>query len=97
MSEMGVPDAISFDYTTGIKAVRSGLLRGSSGNGRNRATVNHLIVKEPFTEGRLSREANTFLCDPNSSLVKVEDGEHDKPREVTCSACLDLLERWGGE
>lgn len=86
--------SIPFDYTTGIKVRRSGLLRGSTGTGRDRRTVNHLVVKEDFQDGRLSRDANTFLCEPNSSLVQVEDGEHDIPREVTCSKCLDLMERW---
>ena len=86
---------IPFDYTTAIKVRLSGLTRGSTGTGRARDTVNHLFVKEPFTEGRLSREADSYLCDPNASpRFPSGEGEHDEPREVTCSACLDLMERW---
>ncbi|WP_254841104.1 hypothetical protein [Natronomonas marina] len=86
---------IPFDYTTAIKVRLSGLKRGSTGTGRARDTVNHLFVKEAFTEGRLSREADTYLCDPNATPhFPSEDGEHDEPREVTCKSCLDLMERW---
>lgn len=86
---------IPFEYTTGIKLRLSGLARGSAGSGRARDTVNHLLVKESFSEGRLSRDADTFLCDPNGTpRFPVGEGEHDEPREVTCIACLDLMHRW---
>lgn len=87
--------AIPFDYTTAHKIRLSGLQRGSTGTGRYRDTVNHLLVKEPFSEGRLSREADQYLCDPNSKArFPSGEGEHDEPREVTCQSCLDLMERW---
>jgi len=86
---------IPFECTTGIKLRLSGLTRGSAGTGRARDTVNHLLVKESFSEGRLSRDAGTFLCDPNGTpRFPVGEGEHDEPREVTCRACLDLMDRW---
>lgn len=89
---------IPFEYTTAIKIRLSGLSRGSAGNGRARDTVNHLFVKEAFEEGRLSREADTYLCDPNTTpRFPSDEGEHDEPREVTCSSCLGLMERWKGE
>ena len=86
---------IPFEYTTAIKVRLSGLSQGSAGNGRARDTVNHLFVKEAFTEGRLSREADTYLCDPNTTpRFPSGEGEHEEPREVTCSSCLDLMGRW---
>jgi len=86
---------IPFDYTTAIKVRLSGLSRGSAGNGRARDTVNHLLVKESFEEGRLRRDADTYLCDPNATpRFPSGEGEHHEPREVTCKACLDLMERW---
>jgi hypothetical protein len=84
-----------FDYTTAIKVRLSGLKRGSAGHGRARDTVNHLFVEESFKEGRLSRDAGTYLCDPNASpRFPSGEGKHDDPKEVTCSSCLDLMERW---
>lgn len=86
---------IPFEYTTAIKVRLSGLSRGSAGNGRARDTVNHLFVKEAFKEGRLGREEDTYLCDPNATPhFPSDEGEHDEPREVTCKSCLDLMERW---
>lgn len=86
---------IPFTYTTAIKVRRSGLTRRSAGNGRSRNTVNHLFVKEAFSEGRLSRDADSYLCDPNATPVfPSEGGEHDTPEEVTCKSCLELMERW---
>ena len=89
---------IPFEYTTAIKVRLSGLSRGGAGNGRARDTVNHLFVKEAFKEGRLSREADTYLCDPNATpRFPSGEGEHDEPKEVTCSSCLNLMERWSVE
>lgn len=86
---------IPFEYTTAIKVRMSGLKRGSAGNGRARDTVNHLFVLEAFEEGRLSRDAETYLCDPNASTrFPSGEGKHDEPKKVTCSSCLDLMERW---
>lgn len=84
-----------FEHTTAIKIRLSGLSRGSTGTGRARDTVNHLFVKEAFKEGRLSRDADSYLCDPNAHpRFPAGEGEHDEPRDVTCSSCLDLMERW---
>jgi len=89
---------IPFEYTTAIKLRLSGLTRGSAGNGRASNTVNHLFVKESFEEGRLRRDADTYLCDPDAApRFPASDGEHDEPRDVTCSGCLDLMERWNAE
>ena len=80
---------IPFEYTTAIK-------RGSAGNGRAKNTVNHLFVEEAFNDGRLSRDAGTYLCDPDGTTAfPADEGKHDKPREVTCTQCQNLMERWG--
>lgn len=86
---------IPFEYTTAIKLRLSGLTRGSTGTGRARDTVNHLFVEEAFQEGRLSRDEGVYLCDPNpTSRFPADEGKHDEPQKVTCSACLNLMERW---
>lgn len=91
---------IPFEHDTAIKARRSGLLRGSSGTGHASDTVVHLHVVEAFSAGRLSRTADSYLCE-NDSFVgfqgreerHVEDGEGYVP-EVTCDTCLERMERW---
>ena len=91
---------LPFEHDTCIKVRRPGLLRGSSGTGHAADTVVHLHVVEPFTEGRLSRTADSFLCE-NDSFVPtngreerhVEDGSQYVPA-VTCETCLQRMERW---
>lgn len=91
---------IPFEYDVAIKVRRSGLLRGSSGTGQAADTVYHLHVKEPFSEGRLSRDEDSYLCE-KGSLVNFdgreerhsEDGEVFVP-PVTCDTCLDRMARW---
>lgn len=88
---------IPFEYGTAIKVRRSGLTRGSSGTGRARDTVVHLHVKEAFTDGRLSRGPDTYLCEPDSNVFgqakekPLGDGVEQK---VTCETCLSRMERW---
>ncbi|WP_281195809.1 hypothetical protein [Halorubrum sp. F4] len=92
---------IPFDHDAAIKVRRSGLLRGSSGTGHARDTVVHLHVKEPFSAGRLSRGADSYLCEKGSTVDfqgreerhKNDDGETVIPA-VTCETCLDRMERW---
>lgn len=91
---------IPFDYDVAIKVRRSGLLRGSNGSGHARDTVVHLHVKEPFTDGRLSRDADSFLCEKGSFVPfdgreerRSEDGNSFVPL-VTCETCLDRMARW---
>jgi len=90
---------IPIEYGTAIKVRRSGLQRGSAGNGRAADTVQHFHVKEGFTEGRLSRTADSFLCEKDSHIFKQNeepqlDSELDLERKVTCETCLDRMERW---
>lgn len=91
---------IPFEHDVAIKGRRSGLTRGSAGNGRARDTVNHLWVHESFSAGRLSRPSDTYLCDPTGRPAYTfteerysdDDGAYVPP--ITCSECLDLMERW---
>ena len=89
--------SLPFDYGTAIKVRRSGLLRGSTGNGRARDTVNHLHVKEAFRDGRLERSANSYLCEKESFVTQqaqekeVADGF---PKKITCETCLQRMKRW---
>lgn len=76
---------------------RSGLARGSAGNGRARDIVVHLHVVGAFTDGRLSRPSNSYLSDPNSHVInqateKSLDG--DLEQVVSCETCLDRMDRW---
>ncbi|WP_435099550.1 hypothetical protein [Halarchaeum sp. P4] len=91
---------IPFEYDTCIKVRRSGLLRGSAGTGHASDTVVHLHVKEAFSAGRLSRTADSFLCEKDSYVPRdgrkerhVDDGESYVPA-VTCETCLKRMERW---
>jgi hypothetical protein len=91
---------IPFEHDTCIKVRRSGLLRGSSGTGHAKDTVVHLHVQEPFKDGRLSRDEDSYLCE-NDSFVGFQgreerwskDGEAYLP-PVTCDTCLQRMDRW---
>jgi hypothetical protein len=91
---------IPFRWDVAIKGRRSGLSRGSWGDGRAANTVEHLYVQESFADGRLKRGADAYLCDDSAHLRFTEgerrqnsDGEPFIP-PVTCSRCLDLMDRW---
>lgn len=91
---------VPVEHDTAIKPRRAGLLRGSGGDGHASDTVVHLHLKESFTDGRVSRDADAYLCesgsvaDPNGREERhLGDGEHFTPR-VTCETCLDRMQRW---
>lgn len=106
-------DAAAFNATlylpvrwdTGIKHVLSGLSANSWGDGHSAATVVHILLLEPLHEGRLHREANTFLCsssanhdgkqwlDHKQERWQDGDGQDFAPR-VTCKACLGIAQRY---
>lgn len=91
---------IPFQWDVAIKGRLSGLSRGSWGDGRAANTVEHLFVLESFEDGRLKRGADTYLCD-DSATHRFTEGERRTNSEgetyippVTCSACLDFMDRW---
>lgn len=91
---------IPVQWDVAIKGRRSGLSRGSWGDGRAANTVEHLFIQESFEDGRLKRDADTYLCDDSAEL-RFSEGERRQNSEgdtyippVTCSRCLDLMARW---
>lgn len=95
---------LPFDYDVAIKGRRSGLGRGSWSNGHASNTVEHLYVCEAFTDGRLSRDSNTYLCTPSETPTFEFAGERrlDETGDeyippVTCQTCLSRMARWKQE
>lgn len=91
---------IPIEHGTCIKVRRSGLLRGSSGTGRAKDTVVHFHVIEAFRDGRLSRGADSYLCENDSHVFpnaqeeeRTGDDEQDV-QAITCDTCLKRMERW---
>ena len=92
-------------WTVGQKDVLSGLSENSWGDGRNARTVNHILLQEDLSEGRLKRAEGDFLCSSRAGLngkqwsgaaqIDCLDGDGEKylPK-VTCKQCLKLAKRW---
>lgn len=91
---------IPIQWDVAIKGRRSGLSRGSWGDGRAADTVEHLYVLEGFEDGRLERDADRYLCD-DSAEHRFTEGERRENSDgdtftppVTCKTCLTLMDRW---
>lgn len=91
---------IPFEWDVAIKGRRSGLTRGSWGDGRAKNTVEHLFVREAFEDGRLRRPADVYLCNNEASL-RFDEGERRQDENgnsfippVTCQTCLERMKRW---
>lgn len=88
-------------WEVGIKDVLAGLSATSWGDGRNKATVEHIHLLEDLNAGRLIRRAGDLLCTAKSgsngqrysgvvtSGALDGDGEAYSPK-VTCKACIKL-------
>lgn len=97
--------ALPVRWDTGIKDVLSGLSESSWGDGRSKATVEHILLLEPLQAGRLNRHAGDFLCTSVSGTngkrwsSKIVERGHDgrgqpfQPK-ITCKACLAQAARW---
>lgn len=89
---------IPFKFVVDIKPVGSGLTENSWGDGSNRATVYHVILKEELKNGRIKRDINDFLCsqpkgrhfysEPNRRL------DDDTQNVITCKQCLKMIEKY---
>jgi hypothetical protein len=89
-------------WHSGIKMVRSGLSERSNGDGRNRRTVVHIILKRDIARGNLKRKAGDFLCaSSRGSLGNHFDGSPEVRRDgegrtyrakVTCATCIRRAE-----
>jgi hypothetical protein len=55
-------------WGVGIRDVLSGLAEGSWGDGRNGATVDHMLLFAPLAVGRLKRREGDLLCASNARL-----------------------------
>lgn len=96
---------IPVKWTVGMKDVLSGLSESSDGTGRNRRTVEHILLTEDLSDGRLKRSAGSFLCSSSplqdgkkwSDQVEEkwydDDGIEYQP-QVNCKSCLKIAERW---
>ena len=97
---------IPVNWDVAIRDVLSGLQENSMGDGRNAATVEHILLLEPLACGRLKRGKGDLLCASNRKLngknwsgQRAErrvgsNGEQYKPR-VTCKSCLRLARKDG--
>lgn len=97
--------ALPVKWDVGIKDVLSGLSERSMGDGRSKATVEHIYLLEPLQDGRMARKAGDFLCTPatgsngkrwSSKVVERAfdgDGSPYQPM-VTCKACLSRASKW---
>lgn len=95
-------------WVPGIKDVLSGLSDDSWGDGRNKATVNHIVLLEELNDGRIHRKQHDLLCtSPSGSNGKrwhgmdydrgclAYDGNNDAyPAKITCKSCLKIAQRW---
>jgi hypothetical protein len=90
-------------WTSGQKSVLSGLSESSMGDGRNSRSVNHVLLLEPLTKGRVKRDKLDLLCTAKggtngrgySSLETFNvDADGKYVSEVTCKRCLELAGRW---
>jgi len=96
---------LPIEWVIGIKDVLSGLSSRSNGDGRNRATVEHILLQEDLKVGRLHRKAGDFLCTQpsgnNGKQYATQPAEHRHDGEgqpfrpkVTCRKCLALAKPW---
>jgi hypothetical protein len=92
-------------WDVGIKDVLSGLTETSWGDGRSKATVEHIYLLEPLEAGRLTRKEGDLLCTSASGtngkrwsgkiVERCHDGEGvPYQAKVTCKACLAAAKRW---
>lgn len=95
--------ALPFPYYVAVKVNMFLLTPNSNGTGTRKNTVQHIVVEEAFSKGRLKRNSNEFLCGGNShyglSSRKNDGLANDStrygsvPYEVTCDRCLKLAHR----
>ena len=99
-----INDAITLPvaWEPAIKDVLSGLSASGWGDGRNKATVQHIRLLAPLQAGRMKRRKGDFLCTAQlGSNGKAWSGQHkcqcfdgdnqlyDAP--ITCKKCLELV------
>lgn len=84
-----------FAWRLGHRQVLSGLRERSYGDGRNRASVEHIMFSEDFSSGRLSRKAGDLLCtSAPASFGNVFNSPGDDCGKPTCKSCLEMAARF---
>lgn len=94
-------------WTVGQKSVLSGLSESSWGDGRNRRSVDHVLLLEDLVDGKFVRTAHSFLCTTESgsngkqyshlesfAMGNAEAGVAPYVPAVTCKQCLARAQRW---
>lgn len=93
---------LPFPYYVAIKVNMRLLTPNSRLTGERSNTVQHIVVEEAFSRGRLKRDAQEFLCGGDSHLgltSREQDGGYNitrhgiMPYEVTCNRCLEIAKR----
>lgn len=100
---------IPVKWVSGYKSVLSGLTENSWGDGRNKATVNHILIQEDLEDGKIHRKEGDFLCSSSknqngklwtvgSSKTPISlayDGEgNEYQTRITCQSCLKIASKW---
>lgn len=90
-------------WTSGYKAVLSGLQEHSFSEGFNSRTVMHVLLLEDLRDGRFVRSKGAFLCTAASgsdgkrwvspSAISIGADDSYVP-QVTCKQCLKATKRW---
>lgn len=92
-------------WDVGIKDVLSGLSEASWGDGRAKATVEHIYLLEALQAGRLRRNVGDFLCTSAGGsngkrwsgkiVERSQDGDGNAYQPiVSCKACLATAQRF---
>lgn len=96
---------IPVKWASGFKDVLSGLTDYGRQDGRNKATVNHILLQEDLEDGKLHRKKGDFLCSSSanqngkrwlsSAISWVFDGDgNEYQAKVTCKSCLQIARKW---
>ena len=94
---------VPVEWTSGFKSVLSGLSEKSWGNGINKKSVVHILLKEDIMDGKFVRKSGSFLCTTKGGTngmeyVDLERLSHDDEgsyiSEVTCKACIKTALRF---
>jgi hypothetical protein len=100
---------IPVKWASGFKDVLSGITDYGRQDGRNKTTVNHILLQEDLEDGRLQRKKGDFLCSSSSkqngkrwlsssdesAIAWFFDGDGNGCQgQITCKACLQIAKRW---
>lgn len=100
---------IPVKWASGFKDVLSGITDYGRQDGRNKATVNHVLLQEDLSDGKLHRKKGDFLCSSSSeqngkrwlssneesTVAWFFDGDGNECQgQITCKNCLKIAKRW---